>query len=287
MDSAGSYDPCLGNYRGYTDYGETGKCSDICLRSDMGSNREEDTPMEVEEDPHRDFPSHSEAKSSESEEHPAPKAPPRARHPGASRLPQVASREASSPDEDTPPPKVKSPIAHGPTPKPRGGKKAAAPVPVPEPGNTASALADAHAPKLGQLPKPARDTPCQAGWSPTQQMTGGLAGVPSPFPGLFNVCGGVHVPVPFTVPVPIILNVPVTLFPFMSVPINVCVPVSVIVLVPGLPPAALLALAHGGLLLQRRLLALVSGLQPDRLAHRESWPLGGALPRFCSYQSKN
>ncbi|KAK1790589.1 hypothetical protein P4O66_014465 [Electrophorus voltai] len=182
----------------------------------MGSDHEEDTPMEVEEDPHRDLSSHSDAKSSKSDEPPAPKALPRARCLGA--------REASSSEEDTSPPKAKSPRVHAPTPKPRGGKKAAAP--APETGNIAGALPDMHAPKpgLSPLPKLARDTPRQAGRFPTQPTTGGLAEVPSPFPGLFNVHGIVHVPVPVTVPVSITLNVPVSLFPFVSVPISVSVP---------------------------------------------------------------
>ncbi|KAK1792983.1 hypothetical protein P4O66_001700 [Electrophorus voltai] len=38
--------------------------------------------MEVEEYPHKDLPSHGDTKSSDSKEHPAPKALPRARHPG-------------------------------------------------------------------------------------------------------------------------------------------------------------------------------------------------------------
>ncbi|KAK1792564.1 hypothetical protein P4O66_012498 [Electrophorus voltai] len=114
------------------------------------------------------------------------------------------------------------------TPKPCAVKKAAAP--VPEPGQS-------------PLPRLVRDTSRQAGQSLTQPSTGGLAGVPSPFPGLLNVCGVVHVSVP------IALNVRVTLFPFVSVPIpiSVCVLVSVIVLFPVLPPTTLLVLACGGL----------------------------------------
>ncbi|KAK1792434.1 hypothetical protein P4O66_012381 [Electrophorus voltai] len=132
MGSAGSYDPCLDNH--YTDYGETGECSNVSLRSDMGYYREEDTPMDVEKDPHRDLPSHSDAKSSENDEPPAPKAPPkappRACHHRASKLPRVASRKALLSEKDTPPPKAKSPRAHMPMPKSRGGNKAAAPVPA-------------------------------------------------------------------------------------------------------------------------------------------------------------
>ncbi|KAK1796216.1 hypothetical protein P4O66_009287 [Electrophorus voltai] len=79
MDSARSYDPCLDVHRGYTDYGETEECSDVCLWSERGSNHEEEAPIEVEEDPHRDVSSHGEAKSSQSNEPPAPKEPPRAR----------------------------------------------------------------------------------------------------------------------------------------------------------------------------------------------------------------
>ncbi|KAK1802542.1 hypothetical protein P4O66_004197 [Electrophorus voltai] len=202
MGSAGSYDPCLDVHRGYTDYRVTEECSNVYLWSERGSDCEEEAPMEVEEDPQRNLPSHSDAKSSQSKEPPAPKAPPRARHPGASRLTQLASREVVSSDEDTPPLNAKSPRVYAPTLKPREGKKAAAPVPAPEPGDTAGVRPDTHAPKPGQslLPKLARDTPHQAGRSPAQPMTGGLAGVPSPFPGLVNVCGGVHEPVPVTVP---------------------------------------------------------------------------------------
>ncbi|KAK1797883.1 hypothetical protein P4O66_008230, partial [Electrophorus voltai] len=201
--------------------------------------------MEVEEDPHRDLPSHGDAKSSQSKEPPATKAPPRAHCPGASSLTRLASREVASSDEHTLLLKSKSPRVYTPMPKPHEGKKAAAPVPAPEPGDTAAACPNMHAAKPGQspLPKMARDTPHQAGRSLTRLRTGGLAGVPSPFSGLANVCGGVHEPVPVTVSVPITLNVLVTLFPFVSVP----VPVSVIVLVPVLPPDTLFALARGGL----------------------------------------
>ncbi|KAK1804735.1 hypothetical protein P4O66_003587 [Electrophorus voltai] len=150
MDSAGSYDPCLDVDRGYTDYGETEECSDICLWSERGSNREEESPMEVEEDPHRHLPSHDDAKSSQSKEPPLPKAPPRARCPGASRLNWLASREASSSHEHTPPLKAKSPRVHAPMPKPREGKKAEAPVPAPELGNTVGACPDTHVQKPGQ-----------------------------------------------------------------------------------------------------------------------------------------
>ncbi|KAK1788551.1 hypothetical protein P4O66_016967, partial [Electrophorus voltai] len=219
MDSAGSYDPYLDDHRGDTDYGETEECSDVCLQSDRGSDCEEEAPVEVEEYPHRDLHSHGDAKSSESKEPPAPKALPRARRPGASRLTRVASREAPLSDKDTPPPEVKSSRAYVPTSKPDAGKKAAAP--VPEPGQSL-------------LPKLARDSSRQAGQSSSQPTTGGLVGGPSPFPGLVNVCGGVHVAVPVTVCVLITLNVPVTLFPFLSVPVSVCVSVSVIVLVPAL-----------------------------------------------------
>ncbi|KAK1798691.1 hypothetical protein P4O66_006977 [Electrophorus voltai] len=226
MDSPGSYDPYLDDRMGETEYGETEECSDVCLQSERDSVCEEEAPMEVEEYPHRDLPSHGDAKSSEP---PAPKAPPRARCPGASWLTQAASREALLSNMDTLPPEARSSRAYAPTPKPRIGKKAVAP-------------------ETGQSPLPSlvRDTSCQAGQSLTQPTNGGLAGVPSPFPGLLNVCG-VHVPVPVTVYVPITLNVPVTLFLFVSVPVSVYVPVSVIVSVAVLPPAALLALARGGL----------------------------------------
>ncbi|KAK1796930.1 hypothetical protein P4O66_000893 [Electrophorus voltai] len=188
--------------------------------------------MEVEEYPHRDPPSHGDAKSSESKEPPAPKALPRIHCPGASKLTRVASREAPLLDKVTPPPEAKSSRAYAPTLKPCASKKAA--VPIPEPGQSL-------------LPRLARDTSRQAGQSSTQPTTGGLVGVPSPFPGLLNVHGGAHVPVTVTVSVPITLNVPVTLLPFVPVPVSVCVPASVIVLLPVLPQATLLTLAHGGL----------------------------------------
>ncbi|KAK1789813.1 hypothetical protein P4O66_015688, partial [Electrophorus voltai] len=277
VDSAGCYSPYLEDYRGYAGYEEKGECSDVSLQSDMGSVREGNIPMKVEEDPHRDLPSHSDAKGSGNDEPSVPKAPPKAL-PGvrclrASSLPWVASREVSS-EEDTPLPKVKGPRAHAPMPKPRGGKKAATPLPALEPGNTAGAVPNAHAPKSGQpsLPKMAKDSPPQAGQSPNQPMTCGLAGVPSPFPGLFNMCGVVHVPVP------VMLNVPVTLSPFVSVPIpvSVCVPVSVIVLIPVLP---LLSCSRwpvvGYPALLYHCLALVSGPQPDRLVRQELRPWWG------------
>ncbi|KAK1792700.1 hypothetical protein P4O66_012627 [Electrophorus voltai] len=234
MDSAGSYDPYLDDHREDTDYGETEECHDVCLQSDRGSDCEEEAPVEVEEYPRRDLPSHGDAKSSESKDLTAPKAPPRVCRPGASRLTWVAGREALLSDKDTPPPEAKSSRAYAPMPKPRAGKKATAP--VPEPGQS-------------PLPRLARDTSRQDGQSSTQPTTGGLVGVHSPFPGLLNVGGVVHVPVPDTVSVPITLNVPVSLFPFVSVPmpVSVCVPVSVIVLVPVLLPATLLALARGRL----------------------------------------
>ncbi|KAK1784076.1 hypothetical protein P4O66_004318 [Electrophorus voltai] len=58
MDSAGSYDPYLDDHRGDTDYGETEECSDVCLQSNRGSDCKDEAPMEVEEYPHRDLPSH-------------------------------------------------------------------------------------------------------------------------------------------------------------------------------------------------------------------------------------
>ncbi|KAK1796149.1 hypothetical protein P4O66_009233, partial [Electrophorus voltai] len=184
VDSTGSYDPYLEEYKGYV---ECGEYSDVSLRSDRGSVREEDPAMEVEEVPHGDLPSQSDITGSENDEPPAPKALPRARRPGASELPRVTWKEVLSPEEDTPPPKAKSPRVHAPMPKPRRGKKAAAPVPAPEADDISGALPEAHAPKAEQppLPKTAKDNPPEAGRSPTQPMTGGLAGgLPSSFSGL-------------------------------------------------------------------------------------------------------
>ncbi|KAK1802657.1 hypothetical protein P4O66_004171 [Electrophorus voltai] len=97
VDSTGSYNPCLDDYGVYADYGEKGECSDISLRSDMGSDREQDTPMEVEEDSHRDLPSHSDAKGPENDALPTPKAPPWARHPTA-HASTTKSREGLQPN---------------------------------------------------------------------------------------------------------------------------------------------------------------------------------------------
>ncbi|KAK1806680.1 hypothetical protein P4O66_005181, partial [Electrophorus voltai] len=123
MDSAGLYDPYLDDHMGDTEYGETEECSDVCLQSERGSD--------------------GYAKSSDSKEPPAPKAPPRERRPGVSWRTQAAIREALLSNMDTPPPEARSSRAYAPTPKPRTGKKAAAPVP-----------------ELGQSPLPrlARDT---------------------------------------------------------------------------------------------------------------------------------
>ncbi|KAK1792038.1 hypothetical protein P4O66_001816 [Electrophorus voltai] len=82
VDSVGSYDLYLDDYRGYADYGEY---SDVSLQSDRGSYHEEDPSVEVEEVPHRDLPSPSDATGSENDEPPAPKAPPRAHHPEQAR----------------------------------------------------------------------------------------------------------------------------------------------------------------------------------------------------------
>ncbi|KAK1789463.1 hypothetical protein P4O66_015379 [Electrophorus voltai] len=111
-------------YEGYRDSGEMEEHSDISLRSDFESDREEDPSMEVEEVLHRDAPSYRDTVDSESDEPPAPKAPPRACQSSASKLPQVTGKEALlSSEEDTPPPKANSPRAHVPTPKPRRSKR--------------------------------------------------------------------------------------------------------------------------------------------------------------------
>ncbi|KAK1796036.1 hypothetical protein P4O66_009137, partial [Electrophorus voltai] len=202
----------------------------------MGSDCEEDPAMEVEAVPHGDLPSHSNIIER--------------RAPSAQCTPH-RSKQATR------------------------GKKAAPPVLTPETDSAAGALSHTHVPKPEQppLPKPAKDKPSQAGWPPTQPMTAGLSGVPSPFSGLFTnpLCGVVHVPVPVTVPVPITLNVPIPLFPFVSVPIPVNVPVSAVIPVPVLPPLSCSCWPTSGcpVILPRRL-AWVSGPQPDRLAHPES-----------------
>ncbi|KAK1794589.1 hypothetical protein P4O66_001310 [Electrophorus voltai] len=274
MDSAGSYEPCMDYSDGWAEYGARGEYRDVGLRSEM-----EDPSMEVEEVPHGGPSSQSDVTGFVDDEPPAPKAPPkappRAHRPEASKLPQVTAREAALSSEDTPLPKARGPEAHAPTSKPHGGKKAATPVPAPEPGNMAGAPPGAHAPNSGQslLPKPAKDSLPQAGQRPNQPMTGGLAGAPSPFPRLLNMCGGVHLPVPVTVPVSVTLNVPITLFPSASVPISVCVPVSVFVLIPVFPPRSCSRWPVADCpILWRRRLALVSGRQPIKLAHQESRP---------------
>ncbi|KAK1793119.1 hypothetical protein P4O66_011526, partial [Electrophorus voltai] len=267
-----------------------GEYSDVILRSDRGSNREEDPAMEVEEVPHGDLPTQSDITGSENDEPPASKALPRARRPGASKLLQVTWKEVSLQEEVTPPPKANSPRAHAPTPKPRRGKKAAAPVPAPEKDNKSGALPETHAPKQEQppLPKTVKDNPPQADRSPTQLMTGGLAGASSPFSRLLaNPLCVVHVPVHVTVPVPITLNVPITLFPFVSlpVPVGVCIPVFVIVLVPVFSPAVLLTPARGRL---SGPLASPFGIglgpQPNRVACRESrhWGWGSVTKSLLS-----
>ncbi|KAK1803159.1 hypothetical protein P4O66_021209 [Electrophorus voltai] len=141
-DSARFYDPTMDYHEGYVDSERKEEYSDISLQSYFESNREEDPSMEVEEVFYRDSLSVSDTADSESDEPPAPKAPPKApprvRHSGASKLPRVTCEEASSSsEEDTPPPKANSPRAHAPTPKPRKVNKAAAPMPAPETGKTA------------------------------------------------------------------------------------------------------------------------------------------------------
>ncbi|KAK1794718.1 hypothetical protein P4O66_009881 [Electrophorus voltai] len=74
VDSAGFYSPYLEDHRGYTGYEEKGECSKVSLWLDIGSNREGNIPMEVEDDPHRDLPYHSDAKGSWNDEPPAHKA---------------------------------------------------------------------------------------------------------------------------------------------------------------------------------------------------------------------
>ncbi|KAK1793114.1 hypothetical protein P4O66_011521 [Electrophorus voltai] len=141
-----------------------------------GSDCEEDPAIEVEEVPHGDLLSQSDITGSKNDEPPAPKALPRACHPGASKLLQVTWKEVSLREEVTPPPKANSPRAHAPTPKPRRGKKAAAPVPAPEKDNKSGVLPETHAPKPEQppLPKRAKDNPPEASRSPADDWGTGV-----------------------------------------------------------------------------------------------------------------
>ncbi|KAK1784648.1 hypothetical protein P4O66_003331 [Electrophorus voltai] len=88
---------------------------------------------------------------SESNVPPEPKVPPKAlprrRRSGISRLPSVAYGEAASSDEDTPSAKARSPRAQASAPKSGKGKEAASPVPTPETDKSAGALPDTRAPK--------------------------------------------------------------------------------------------------------------------------------------------
>ncbi|KAK1799015.1 hypothetical protein P4O66_007278, partial [Electrophorus voltai] len=154
VESAGT---CMEHREGYVEYGKRGECSDIALESDMGSDREEDSSMEVEEVPQEDPSSQNDTIGSKDEETPAPKAPPkappRASHSGASKQPRATGREATwSAEKETPPPKTRSTKVHAPTPKLRGGKKAAAPELAPQPGNTNGTLPYAHVPGSRQPP---------------------------------------------------------------------------------------------------------------------------------------
>ncbi|KAK1800955.1 hypothetical protein P4O66_004716 [Electrophorus voltai] len=108
MDSAGFYDPCMDYLEGCAVYGERGEYCDVGLRSEMGSDHEED-PL-VEEVPHGDPSSKSDITASKDDEPPAPKALPKAlprvHRPEVSKLPWLTGREvASSSEEDTPLPK--------------------------------------------------------------------------------------------------------------------------------------------------------------------------------------
>ncbi|KAK1795697.1 hypothetical protein P4O66_001187 [Electrophorus voltai] len=134
--------------------------------------------MEVEELKQEDPLSLNDTVISEEEEPPAPKTLPRARRSGASKQTRASGREAASAEEEPPLPKTRSNRAHAPTPKPREGKKAAAPGPAPPLGNPTGGHPDAHAPGSGYPPtsERARDTPPQAGWPPTHLTIGGLAG---------------------------------------------------------------------------------------------------------------
>ncbi|KAK1792243.1 hypothetical protein P4O66_012204 [Electrophorus voltai] len=185
---------------GCSEYGEQGEFSDVTVESDRGSDREEFAQ--------EDHLSLQDTVTSEEEEPPAPKAPPRVSHSGTNKQPRATGREAVSSAEEEPPlPNTRSTIAQAPTPKPREGKKAAAPGPAPPPGNPTDEHPDAHAAGSGQPPttERARDTPPQAGWSPTQPTIGGLAGVFPLFPGLINSRSVVPVPVTMSRPSPLCL----------------------------------------------------------------------------------
>ncbi|KAK1794308.1 hypothetical protein P4O66_011197 [Electrophorus voltai] len=183
--------------------------------------------MEVEEVPHRVLPSPSDATGSKKDEPPAPKAPPRAppraRHPEASKLPWVTCREASPTEEDTPPPKVKSPRAHAPTPKPRRGKK----------GSSTSAFTGkvqyswcasrrTYAKTRTAAATQAGEGQSSPGWSVSNPADDWGTGW-----GSFSLFQTVYQPYVWCC--------------------ALCIAVSVVVLVPVLPPAVLLALPHGRL----------------------------------------
>ncbi|KAK1784437.1 hypothetical protein P4O66_011372, partial [Electrophorus voltai] len=145
-DSAGSYDPYMDYYEGYTDYGERGEYSDISLWSDLGSDYVEDPPMEVEEVLYGDSLANSHVRSvvSGNDEPPAsmipPKALPRRYRLGTSKPARVKLLEVTSSKKETPFTRAHCPGTHAPKPKPRKGRKEAAPVPTPEMGKVAGAL---------------------------------------------------------------------------------------------------------------------------------------------------
>ncbi|KAK1791328.1 hypothetical protein P4O66_013344, partial [Electrophorus voltai] len=228
--------------------------TEVSSRSGSKVDQKENPAMELAEALHLDSPSEMDTVLADSEckEPPAPKvpskAPPRRFRSKTSRWPKEACDWVLSSEEDTPSAKDRSPKAEAPKPKPSKGKKAVSLVPTPKMGQSAKASPKAHASKLEQPPPHtlAKRVPVQPGWTPTQPMTGGLAGAPNAFPGLFSshLCN----PVRITVSIPVLVTVPVALCPFVSACSPQCVcPCVCCCPSPGVSPVLLPALAHGGL----------------------------------------
>ncbi|KAK1791998.1 hypothetical protein P4O66_001782 [Electrophorus voltai] len=255
-------DPYMDFSEGYADYGDNGECSDVGLRSDLGSDYVEDPSMEVEEVLCGDPPNVSDVESTD--EPPAfkipPKAPPKRYCSGASKPSRAAQREATAFEEETPPTRAYSPRTHAPDPKPRRGKWEAIPVPTPETGKATGATLVMDARK-SPPPKLAKGDPPQAGRPQPSQQLGIHAGLSELFTS----------PLCNSVPGPVTVSVPVALSPFVSISVSVVVMVSFRPLFCSCWPAS-----HRSVPRPRHL-ALVSGPQPNKLARWESRHWGGAL----------